>query len=88
MEIDRHLIAEKIESSKVQLVYIPTRALQGPNFEELYNKLGMNNIYNALEGVLNFPQRYPIYSFLCAFLCKEIRESENLNFPIRRIQTS
>ena len=54
-EIDRHFIAEKIENSEVQLIYPPTReqladiltkALPGPNFEKLCNKLGMYNMYN------------------------------------------
>ena len=55
VEIDRHFIAEKIENSEVQVIYTPTReqladiltkALPGPNFEEICNKLGMYNMYN------------------------------------------
>ena len=55
VEIDRHFVAEKIENSEVQLIYTPTRdqlvhiltkALHGPNFEQLCNKLSMYNMYN------------------------------------------
>ncbi|XP_073049461.1 secreted RxLR effector protein 161-like [Primulina eburnea] len=54
VEIDRHFIAEKIKSTEVLLQYTPTRvqladiltkALIGPNFDEICNKLGMYDIY-------------------------------------------
>ena len=53
MEIDWHFIENRIENSEVQLVYNPTKeqladiltkALLGPNFKELCNKLGMYNM--------------------------------------------
>ncbi|KAA3476216.1 Cysteine-rich RLK (RECEPTOR-like protein kinase) 8 [Gossypium australe] len=53
--IDRHFIVEKIENFQVKVIYtlsreqcvdILTKALQGPNLERLYNKLGMYNMYN------------------------------------------
>ena len=55
VENDRHFIVEKIENSEVQLIYTPTqeklvdiltKALHGPNFEQLCNELGMYNMYN------------------------------------------
>ena len=65
VEIDRHFIAKNIENSEVQLVYTPTqeqladiltKALQGLNFEQLCNKLGMYNMYMPnLRGSVDFP---------------------------------
>ena len=55
IEIDRHFISEKIEIAIIELGYISsrhqtadilTKALQGTNFEELCNKLGMYNLDN------------------------------------------
>ncbi|RVX04556.1 Retrovirus-related Pol polyprotein from transposon TNT 1-94 [Vitis vinifera] len=56
MEIDRHFIKEKIEEGVFKVSYTPTncqttdiltKALARVNFEDLTEKLGMINIYNA-----------------------------------------
>ncbi|RVX01409.1 Retrovirus-related Pol polyprotein from transposon RE2 [Vitis vinifera] len=56
VEIDRHFIKEKIEEGVFKVSYTPTncqtadiltKALARVNFEDLTEKLGMINIYNA-----------------------------------------
>ncbi|RVW64572.1 Retrovirus-related Pol polyprotein from transposon TNT 1-94 [Vitis vinifera] len=56
VEIDRHFIKEKIEEGVLKVSYTPTncqtadiltKALARVNFEDLTEKLGMINIYNA-----------------------------------------
>ncbi|RVW23619.1 Retrovirus-related Pol polyprotein from transposon RE2 [Vitis vinifera] len=56
VEIDRHFIKEKIEEGVFKVNYTPTncqtadiltKALARVNFEDLTEKLGMINIYNA-----------------------------------------
>ena len=55
VEIDRHFIKEKLEEEVVKLLYIPThhqtadiltKSLPRTSFDNLCNKLGLNNIYN------------------------------------------
>ena len=63
IEIDRHFIKEKLESGRFCMPYVPsadqradifTKGLHAPRFEELCDKLGVENIHApALGGVLD-----------------------------------